>query len=211
MQRDPTLTRHRGAPERVTTDAELDLALGRLALLAVDGDQDVLNELLAHTAPVVVRYCRGRLGGRAVGIATPEDVAQDVLIAVCGALHRFRDLDGPFLAFVYGIARNKVSDVFRTAARDRTDPVEQIPEQADLATGPEPCALALADRELLQELLDGLPAHQREIVVLRLITGLSAQETARAVGSTPGAVRVTQHRAMQALRRSLSARPRDDG
>lgn len=211
MQREPTLTRHRGTPTRTGTDADLDRTLGRLALAAADGDPDVLNELLARTAPVVVRYCRGRLGGRAVGITTPEDVAQDVLIAVCGALHRFRDLDGPFLAFVYGIARNKVADVFRAAAREHSDPVGELPERPDPTIGPEPSALARADAELLGELLDGLSAAQREIVVLRLISGLSAEETARAVGSTAGAVRVAQHRAMQSMRRSLAAHPRDDG
>ncbi|RZT83980.1 RNA polymerase sigma-70 factor (ECF subfamily) [Pseudonocardia sediminis] len=210
MQRDPTASPPSPASARAQADADLDLLLARLALAAVDGDRNALNELLARTGPVVVRYCRGRLGGRAVGITTPEDVAQDVLMAVCTSLHRFRDLEGPFLAFVYGIARNKVADVFRAAARDRSDPVEEIPERADDASGPEPSALALAEKDMLRELLDELPAQQREIVVLRLITGLSAEETARTVGSTAGAVRVAQHRAMQTMRRSLAARPRDD-
>jgi RNA polymerase sigma-70 factor (ECF subfamily) len=53
-------------------------------------------------------------------------------------------------------------------------------------------------------LLRVLPEKQREIVVLRVVVGLSAEETAEAVGSTPGAVRVAQHRALTRLRRELS-------
>jgi RNA polymerase sigma-70 factor (ECF subfamily) len=52
-------------------------------------------------------------------------------------------------------------------------------------------------------LLDVLPDRQREILVLRVVLGMSAEETAVAVGSTPGAVRVAQHRALARLRKAL--------
>ena len=45
--------------------------------------------------------------------------------------------------------------------------------------------------------------RQREVLVLRIAVGLSAEETAQVVGSTPGAVRVTQHRALNRLRRII--------
>ena len=56
----------------------------------------------------------------------------------------------------------------------------------------------------LGDLLRLLPEKQREIVVLRVVVGLSAEETAEAVGSTPGAVRVAQHRALLRLRKEIS-------
>ncbi|MGH3816140.1 MAG: sigma factor-like helix-turn-helix DNA-binding protein, partial [Pseudonocardiaceae bacterium] len=49
------------------------------------------------------------------------------------------------------------------------------------------------------------PDKQREILVLRVVVGLSAEETAEAVGSTPGAVRVAQHRALGKLRNVLQS------
>jgi RNA polymerase sigma-70 factor (ECF subfamily) len=53
-------------------------------------------------------------------------------------------------------------------------------------------------------LLDTLPPRQREILVLRIILGMTAEETAAAVGlGSAGAVRVAQHRALATLRRSL--------
>ncbi|MEU9690166.1 sigma factor-like helix-turn-helix DNA-binding protein, partial [Amycolatopsis japonica] len=59
--------------------------------------------------------------------------------------------------------------------------------------------------ERMSQLLRVLPDKQREIVVLRVVVGLSAEETAEAVGSTPGAVRVAQHRALARLRKVLAA------
>ncbi|GHE78181.1 hypothetical protein GCM10017786_04750 [Amycolatopsis deserti] len=44
-----------------------------------------------------------------------------------------------------------------------------------------------------------LPDQQREIVVPRVVVGLSAEETPQVVGST----RVAQHRALAHLRRAL--------
>ena len=61
----------------------------------------------------------------------------------------------------------------------------------------------------MAELLKVLPPKQREIVVLRVVVGLSAEETADAVGSTPGAVRVAQHRALTRLRAALPDMYRD--
>jgi RNA polymerase sigma-70 factor (ECF subfamily) len=57
----------------------------------------------------------------------------------------------------------------------------------------------------MASLLRVLPARYREILVLRLVVGLSADDTADAVGSTPSAVRVIQHHALAMLRRALAA------
>jgi RNA polymerase sigma-70 factor (ECF subfamily) len=52
-------------------------------------------------------------------------------------------------------------------------------------------------------LLEVLPDKQREIVLLRVVVGWSAEEVAEAVGSTSGAA---QHRALTRLRKVLTAR-----
>jgi RNA polymerase sigma-70 factor (ECF subfamily) len=57
----------------------------------------------------------------------------------------------------------------------------------------------------MRTLLETLPEKQREILTLRVVMGMSAKETADAVGSTPGAVRVAQHRALAQLRKQLAA------
>ncbi|WP_019811465.1 sigma factor-like helix-turn-helix DNA-binding protein, partial [Saccharomonospora halophila] len=52
----------------------------------------------------------------------------------------------------------------------------------------------------LDGLLDRLPAVQREILVLRVMVGLSAGETGRALGLSSANVRTLQHRALRRLR-----------
>ena len=105
-----------------------------------------------------------------------------------------------FRAFVYGIAAHKVTDAFRAIGRNRTDPVAELPDSPILPDGPEQRLLAAELAERLGHLLHSLTPRQREVLVLRIAVGLSAEETAQAVGSTPGAVRVTQHRALNRLR-----------
>ena len=183
-----------GSRERV----ELQVAVAAAAA----GDRRALERVLRTVQPQVVQYCRARLGGRALGATGPEDVAQDVLLAVCQALPRYRAAaGGAFMAFVLAIARNKLMDAYRTAARDRSEPMSAVPESARTEDDPELLAVAAEDHRLLDGLLGRLSANHREVLVLRVVVGLSAAETAEVMASTPGAVRVAQHRALTRLRR----------
>ncbi|MFD2494641.1 RNA polymerase sigma factor ShbA [Amycolatopsis jiangsuensis] len=170
---------------------------------AVAGDPEAVSRLLAAVHPLVVRYCRARIGGLARGYAAADDLAQETCLALLTALPGYRRQGKPFLAFVYGIAQHKVADAHRTAARDRTEPIPDPPEAADPADGPQERALRGELNTQLARLLRVLPDRQREIVLLRVVLGLSAEETAEAVDSTPGAVRVAQHRALSRLRTEL--------
>lgn len=179
--------------------------LNELAEKAAGGDKEALNRLLGLIRTPVVRYCRARVGD-GIGLLTAEDVAQDVLFAVCGALGRFRPGETAAMAFVYGIARNKVVDAFRSHGRDRSDPTDSVPDAVDDRVGPEAVAVLGTEVGELRELLALLPPAHQEVLVMRIALQFSAEETARAIGSTPGAVRVTQHRAMTKLRGFLAER-----
>jgi RNA polymerase sigma-70 factor (ECF subfamily) len=180
---------------------ETDLAI--VVAAAVEGDRRAVERLLAVVRPLVVRYCRARVGRQERTFASADDVAQEVCLAVLTALPTYRDQGRPFLAFVYGIAAHKVADAHRAAARNRAEPVAQVPDEPELQAGPEQTAMRAELSEQMTTLLRVLPDKQREILVLRIVVGLSAEETAEAVGSTPGAVRVAQHRALARLRGAL--------
>lgn len=176
---------------------------------AVAGDRDALAEVLATIRPIVVRYCRARIGTSERNGISADDVAQEVCLAAITALPRYRDRGRPFLAFVYGIAAHKVADAHRTAARDPAYPADSLPERRTAEAGPEQRALEADSVARVTKLLDVLPDKQREILVLRVVVGLSAEETASAMGSTPGAVRVAQHRALARLKSEIIATGRD--
>ncbi len=180
---------------------DLDLLIGD----AVDGKPYAVEGVLRRIRPLVVRYCRSRVGGQEKTFASADDVAQEVCLAVLTALPSYRDQGRPFLAFVYGIAAHKVADAHRSASRNRAEPVAEVPDTQDLADGPEAQVMQGEFAWRMAQLLETLPDKQREILRLRIVVGLSAEETAEAVGSTPGAVRVAQHRALGRLRGVLAA------
>ena len=130
-------------------------------------------------------------------------------MAAITALPRYKDQGRPFLAFVYGIAAHKVADAHRAVARNRAEPTDEVPERPATDLGPEQMAIEADSAARMDALLNLLPAKQREILILRVVVGLSAEETAGAVGSSTGAVRVAQHRALARLRSEIIEAGRD--
>jgi RNA polymerase sigma-70 factor (ECF subfamily) len=179
--------------------------LQQLAVRAVSGDHRAMDDLLAAVHRLVHRYCRARLSRFPGAEHAADDAAQEVCIAVLSALPRYRDEGKPFEAFVYRIAANKVADAQRSTYRI-PQPQADLPDMIDLSDGPEAIAVRVSDAREARHLLDRLPETLRELVVLRVAVGLSAEETGRALGMSPGAVRVAQHRAVQRLR-ALAAVP----
>jgi RNA polymerase sigma-70 factor, ECF subfamily len=188
-------------PEMTIQGERLDAAVAE----AVAGDRNALREVLETIRPIVVRYCRARVGTGNRGGMSADDVAQEVCLATITALPRYRDRGRPFLAFLYGIAAHKVADAHRAAGRDLAYSVESVPERRSFDAGPEQMALEADSVSRMNQLLEILPAKQREILILRVVVGLSAEETATVVGSTTGAVRVAQHRALSRLKSEIVA------
>jgi RNA polymerase sigma-70 factor (ECF subfamily) len=185
--------------------------LVHLAHRAAEGDEQATHDLLAHVHPLALRYVRTRLQ-RLPGDARHfvDDLAQEVCIAVLCALPRYRDTGRPFEAFVFAIASHKVADLQRSAMRgpgSTAVPSDEMPEQPDDSLGPEERALLSSDAEWAKKLLASLPEGQRELLLLRIAVGLTAEETGRRLGMSPGAVRVAQHRALSRLRALAVKRP----
>ncbi|WP_156757173.1 sigma-70 family RNA polymerase sigma factor [Actinokineospora pegani] len=177
-------------------DAQIRAHLERLHA----GDERALADILALVRPIVARKVRYRMAS--LGTAH-EDVVQEICLALVKAIPTFRWDGKPFMAFVSGIAAHKIADAFRARGRDRTEPLADPCQRPDPGVGPEQAALNAELGAHARSLVDTLPAAQREILHLRFVIGLGSVETAHAVGSTPGAVRVAQHRALNTLRKRL--------
>lgn len=178
--------------------------LDELALAARGGDRVAVSALLRAIQPRVARYCRARVGVRLGTCVSADDVTQEVLIAVMQALPSYRPDSSAFISFVFGIASHKVADFYRKRQREPVTPVGEIPTTVDRGPQPETVVLQHDERQQVGKLLERLTETQRNILVLRLLVGLSADEVARVVGSTSSAVRVNQYRALDKLRRILS-------
>jgi RNA polymerase sigma-70 factor (ECF subfamily) len=134
---------------------------------------DDLDQALNRIRPVIVRYCRARIGRRHRSFGIADAVATQILKATLHAVPISRK---PLLALVYGIAVAMVDEsLVGSTARVGAD-------------------------ALVPWLLEELPWDQREILVLRVAVGLSADETAEAMGYTAATVRVAQSRALARMR-----------
>jgi RNA polymerase sigma-70 factor (ECF subfamily) len=92
-----------------------------------------------------------------------------------------------------------VADAARGAARAPV-PVPVLPDLPDRCLGPEETVLRSVDARLARALRAILPAAQRRLLLLRVVGGLSAEDTGYVLDMSPGAVRVAQHRALLRLR-----------
>ena len=128
---------------------------------AVAGNRDALRQVLETIRPIVVRYCRARVGTAERSGLSADDVAQEVCLAAITALPRYKDQGRPFLAFVYGIAAHKVADAHRAAARNRSEPTDVVPERFSAEAGPEQMALEGEAAERMNRLLALLPALRK--------------------------------------------------
>ncbi|HCJ67972.1 MAG TPA: RNA polymerase subunit sigma [Corynebacterium casei] len=183
------------------SDTEKELA--DLVPLAVDGSRRAIQDIMRIIYPPVLRYCRARIGGGRQ--PTAEDVTQEICLAVATSIGSYVDKGRPFMAYVYGIAFNKVTDAHRAMGRDHTLPTEEVPDSVEQGDSPEGFALVTDGSNRVRSMLDTLSDKARNIVILRVFVGLSAEETAEVVDSTPGAVRVAQHRALAQLRKVVEA------
>lgn len=182
----------------MTTTVDTDAAIAAAVPGAVEGDPKRLQKLINLIHPQVVRYCRARVGSNRY--PTADDVAQEVCLAVVRAMPKFDEKGVPFMAFVFRIAANKIVDARRMHSRDLAQPTDEMPDEEEVSQTPESEILLLDSCNEVSGLLDLLSDKAREIITLRVFGGYSAEETAQILGTSAGAVRVAQFRALAKLR-----------
>ncbi|HLR85425.1 MAG TPA: RNA polymerase sigma factor ShbA [Nocardioidaceae bacterium] len=176
-----------------------EINLARMAAHARD-DEVTLDRLMREVRTVSIRYCRARLATYPGGRQLAEDVAQEICVAVLQALPTYDERGVPFEAFVYAIGSRKVADAQRSASRSRVVLVDEMPDEVDAEPSPEQQAVRAHEFDEAAGLMAELPENLREVLLMRVALGLSAERTGDTLGMSPGAVRVAQHRALKKLR-----------
>lgn len=178
-----------------------DRALADLMKAAQAGDSAAYAELLRAVMPTirnVVRRARGFLGA-----ADVEDLVQDVLLSL-HAVRATYDPDRPFLPWLIAITRNRLADGARRYARRSAHEV-QVDEMpvtfADDAANTD--IGTYGDTDALRHAIQTLPPRQRTAVEMLKLRELSLKEAAAASGMSVGALKVSVHRAMATLNRTL--------
>lgn len=136
-----------------------------------------------------------------------EDLTASVFVDALNSSASFSG-DLPALrSWLFRIGRNNLIDHFRKERRavmqdiENTDPAELV--RSGPVENPEADAVAGAQRSLVLRAIERLAPDQREVMLLRLVGGLTSAEVAEIVGKTVGAVKQLQHRALLSLGKQL--------
>ncbi|TDD66862.1 SigE family RNA polymerase sigma factor [Actinomadura rubrisoli] len=129
---------------------------------------------------------------------TAEEVVQDAFVAMHGGWRRLRD---PDKALSY--LRQSVVNRSRSVLRHRAVVEKYAPKGLPDAPSAEAGAIGELERSAVIDALSGLPARQREALVLRYYADLSEAEIANTMGISRGAVKSHTARGMTALRNVL--------
>lgn len=164
---------------------------------ACQGDELALAALWQELQPALLRYLRSVDAGAA------EDIASDTWLEVTRRLDRFSGTERDFRGWLFTIARHRLIDARRRAARHRTNPVAWIPERPG-RDDPAADVLAGLSTEASVRLVSELPPEQASAVLLRVMAGLDTERVAQIMGKQPGNVRVLSHRGLRNLARRLA-------
>lgn len=143
-----------------------------------------------------------------------EDVTSEVFLAAWRYLQGEVEIHN-LRALLYRIARNLVVDYHRkegvkkdrTVTFDSADPSTLSEgELTDRSRG-RSIIEARADMALVLERISRLKEDYHDVLILRLIDGLSFADIAQVLDKTPGNVRVIYHRAMKALDQLIITQP----
>ncbi|HLQ27921.1 MAG TPA: sigma-70 family RNA polymerase sigma factor [Ktedonobacteraceae bacterium] len=175
-------------------------------------DEEALVALYQRALPVIYRYALARLGRPDL----VEDVVSEVFLVMVESIGELRtEQEAGFYAWLLQIALGKISRALRHMTRSER---RSIPLPGTYATDHYPVVELMATdlmsnpvalhewRETLEEVgmaLDSLSTEQQVIVIGRFLAGQKIEDLAQVLGKQPGAVRVLQFRALNALAKHL--------
>ena len=132
--------------------------------------------------------------------AGADEVVQATFVRAYTHLVDFRG-ESSFRSWLYGIALNQVRTLYRTRRRERTVPLDEVPESDLPQVEDVPVAGRLRDR--LADLIAPLPPRQRAVVTLRIVGALPFKEIARLESISENSAKVSYHHAVTRLREWL--------
>jgi len=176
----------------------------RLAELAQD-DADAFDALYRRHVTAIYRYCYGRVENE----PDAEDLTAQVFLAALESLRRYRGR-GSFPAWLFGIARNKCNDFYRTVyhepkkvstSAESSDSHDLSETLADThAEDPEESLILAGILGCVERMVAYLSADRLEALRLRYWGGLSMAEIANVMRRTEAAAKMLVSRAISDLR-----------
>jgi RNA polymerase sigma factor (sigma-70 family) len=170
---------------------------GTLAEAFRGGDPVALRQVYDRFGRAVFHLAVRSLGSG----ADAEDITQTTFVAAWQGRETFDPDRGSLLGWLLAIARRKVIDRLRAAAREHrlAETVRALPEPVVAEAG----ADRVVDRLVVADELARLPAEQRRVLELAFYDDLTHQQIAAVTGLPLGTVKSHLRRGMARLRQRL--------
>jgi len=178
------------------TQPKYDSESRELIRRAQAGEADAIAEIYRQHAPKIFRYFFFRLKDQ----NSAEDLTGEVFLRMVQGLEKYQDYGAPIAAWLFRIARDRLTDYYRQGRRAHAELSEQM---VDSETRLESQAIGRLETQHLGRVLETLTDEQQLVIQLRFVDDFNLEETARIMHKTVGAVKALQHRALQSLAERL--------
>jgi RNA polymerase sigma-70 factor (ECF subfamily) len=179
------------------------------------GDPQAFEQLVRHDTPRLLAVTRR--------ILKDDDEAREAVQQAFIAAYRSREQfhgDARPSTWLHRIAVNKALDLLRARQRRPEESIDDLLPRflpdghhtERFAVWPDVSEAGIDRKRLaatVRETIDGLPESFRIVLLLRDIEEMSTDETAKALGITPNAVKLRLHRARMAVRTLLADRMKE--
>lgn len=198
----PVRANRREKDSRPKTGPRLHRSDAELVQAARSGDERAIDRLLSRYEKRIWRFGLRMCGAE----EDAKEVLQKTLLSAFRHVRQFRG-DAELSTWLYQLARSQCLKVRRKRVGEPSahEPLESALAVPAPSLDPEANAHAKEMGELLAAAILALSDAHREVLVLRDVEGLSAEEAARILELEVGALKSRLHRARLELRRHLSA------
>ena len=174
-----------------------DLDERTLVQRAIARDKEAFGALYDRHVVRVYRHIYYMVGNT----AEAEDLTAQAFLKGWEAIERYQIRGAPFVSWLLRIAHNLGVSYLRS--RKESTQLPETLEDHGSQRNPEEAIQQRLDGERVRHAILQLRDEQRRVIILRFVEDLDYQEVAEIVGKSVAAVRVIQHRALNALRKQM--------
>ena len=153
------------------------------------------EQLYRSLSPAVCGYLRLR------GATDPDDLTSEVFLGAFRGLRSFAGDEDQFRSWVFTIAHRRLTDERRAAGCRPKLADAELPDAAGGDVEEE--ALRRLSAQRVRNLCAGLAPDQADVLLLRLVSGVTVERAAEVLDKSPGAVKALQRRGIDAIRRQI--------
>ncbi|NLG95931.1 MAG: sigma-70 family RNA polymerase sigma factor [Chloroflexi bacterium] len=167
---------------------------------ARQGDTEAYGELYECHRLGIFRYLYYRTGDTQVA----DDLTSEVFLRMIQALPGFEQREVGFQAWLFQIAQNILNDHYRKmSVRNDVQLEDTILDNHQTLARSRPVERTL-NSVTLNQAINRLSGEQRDVIVLRFISGMPISQVAQTLNKSEDAVKGLQRRALMTLREVLS-------